>query len=142
MFPSYDRDVLGSILAMHEGQFEAAMEALLEMGDPDGGGGAAAVAPSTARELGLPELNTDEELAMAIQQSIDEQATARRRQAGAAPSPPMPRERSLSEEELVQQADTDGDGSIDFDEFMALLQFDPTINKAGNLSDMFGSGKE
>ena len=43
MFPSYDRDVLGSILAMHEGQFEA-MEALLEMGDPDGGGGAAAVA--------------------------------------------------------------------------------------------------
>ena len=66
MFPSYDRDVLGSILAMHEGQFEAAMEALLEMGDPDGGGGAAAVAPSTARELGLPELNTDEELAMAL----------------------------------------------------------------------------
>ena len=28
MFPSYDRDVLGSILAMHEGQFEAAMEAV------------------------------------------------------------------------------------------------------------------
>ena len=51
-----------------------------------------------------PTPDEDEELAMAIQQSIDEQATARRREAGAAPSPPMPRERSLSEEELVQQA--------------------------------------
>ena len=34
-------------------------------------------------------------------------------------------------EELVRQADADGDGAIDFDEFAALLRFEPRLGAAG-----------